>query len=227
MKHSSIFFVVLSTLLFMGNISADTKTVKTHKIQIVLNIADPSMFSYVLNTGCLQDSGCTFVYNFFATRALGTYNLVTGQIYPGGTVSKKQNTYTVDKHGHQLTAKNSIGVWECAGDEVDNLNWFAFPPKPTRFEIANWDFYFKKNCYKKVNSLYSRGEVISGTFNPAKHKVAVNGSFVVTNGSGCNEGAHGNYTAKLYVAPLSIIDPTNASVLIKIKFDEPITIAVH
>ncbi len=225
MNYGKVLSLSALALLSMGTIGAKKlKTIETHKLQIVLNPADPE-FDYILNTGCLQgDTDCVFLTDFFATRPDGSSNHVRAEIYPGGTVSKKQNDYTVNKHGKPLTNNNSIGTWECNGNGTREHIWMDMPDTPTLFEIADWDLFFKYACPDdKMNILFTRVSAFSGTFDPAHFKVATSGTAGVLNGTGCNEGAHGNYTFKLYIAPDF---ETKPAVLIKLKFDQPITITV-
>ena len=213
MRFFKLFFVICNGFLFIGTINAEIK--RTKRLQVVLLTQDPNAFNYILNKGC--GNGCTS--SIFDPRPLGSYNYVEGQIYPGHTVSKDQFDYSVDRHGRPLTAENSIGRWQCVGQAVHSFDWFNMPDQPTLFEVADWDFFFKENCSNKKNSLYSRGMVVTNVFDPADHKVAINGSFAASNGSGCNKGYHGVYTAKIYVSPNFMVNPT---LLIKFKFSEKV-----
>jgi hypothetical protein len=199
---------IISAVLISASIFTmiDAKKVKTKKLQIVVN---PQVASFAMNVG---DGG--FVTDLFATRPFGATYLLNGIILPGGTVSKKQSSYLVDKHHHSVTSK-SIGTWWCYGQVLEDLDFSNLTPLIGEVvELITWSFLFDKHCDGEDNDLYSNG----------KTKIKVNSldqtSFAelmcLTVGTGCNVDPDGNnYTAVIYF-------DENFVQLIKIKFNEDI-----
>src|SRR5436190_23739360 len=77
---------------------------ETKKLQIVVN---PFGFSFFLNVG---EGG--IITDQAAPRPAGSSFLISGLIFPSGTMSKNQSSFLVDKHGNPLTEENSLGRFQ-------------------------------------------------------------------------------------------------------------------
>src|SRR5690606_7252864 len=133
-------------------INADTET---KKLQILSNAADPS-FNFLLNAGngIETDPG--------AIRPAGSYFLANALVFPKGTISKKQTSYLVDKHGHTLTEHKSIGTVQFYETMVEDLDFNNFPAKGTFLEVSQWSIHFKHECDKEANNIYAIGSGYAG-----------------------------------------------------------------
>ena len=187
---------MLSLVAFSLNASIATK-----ELQILINPADPT-FQYSLNIGG------SIVHNFLAVRPAGSYYYLNGLILPGGTISKKQSTFTVDKHGNPITAADSLGFWECIGNVLVDEDLSSLPSEGTLAETIRWDYYFNEDCHDYPNVMTSFGKAVVGVVEPAVPAFLISAAMI---GTRCNKNPN-HYTAKIYIS--------SDSLLIKLTFQD-------
>jgi len=195
--------LILACVTMIISLNAVTKT---KKLQVMINPMG-SDFMFYLN------AGAGLVTNPSATRPAGSYVLFGAPLFPGGTMSKNQSSFLVDRHGNPLSVADSIGWWQAFEKmlvTVDNSN---LPPSGTRIMMSEWALFFNKECHDKQNSIFLLGSADIKTL--AFNEVFIEWILSVVSGLGCNDDIDGSATAKLYVAP----DGTS---LIKIKFTEEV-----
>src|SRR5690606_23435929 len=129
------------------------------------------------------------------------------------TISKKQTSYLVDKHGHTLTEHKSIGTVQFYETMVEDLDFNNFPAKGTFLEVSQWSIHFKHECDKEANNIYAIGSGYAGEVDPGSALF----KFILgmVGGTGCN-AKDNSISAKTYLAP------DGMSSLIKVKFEKEI-----
>jgi hypothetical protein len=175
---------------------------ETKKLQIAINPFDSTFFLNVGEGGIITDPS--------AFRPAGSYSLLNGLMFPSGTMSKNQSSFTVDKHGNPLTEENSLGRFQSFDKTLVDLLPDMIPAGAFVM-MSEWGLYFKEECHDKPNNLFLFGASKMGTF--AVNEVFLSWALGVL-GTGCNM-ENNSATATLYFAP----DFTS---LIKIKFEEEI-----
>ena len=178
----------------------------TRKLDLIVNIDDPAYF-FVLNTGSELIPYPT------VPRPQGSSFVTNAYIFPGGTVSKSQSSYLVDKNGDPLDFSESLGMAYVFDKLVVDLDFEDLPPVGTLTDISEWQFVFKTDCHDKANILCAFGSGRSGILGAGE----VLQYFVlpVVKGTGCN-ARDNSCTGKVYAA-------LDGSALIKITFDQDIS----
>lgn len=197
--------VSLSVLFLTMTVVFVDAAKSTKKLQVMLNPQGPD-FTFYLNAG----NG--IVANPSTNRPAGSYALVSGLLFPGGTMSKNQSSFLVDKNGHLLSAANSLGRWQTFEKTLTDINLNNLPSAGTLIMMSEWGLYFNSECHEKPNNIYLLGSSTMG--NLMFNEVFLNWTLGMVGGTGCN--AHNNTaTAKLYIA-------SDGTSLIKIKFVEDV-----
>jgi hypothetical protein len=183
---------------------------KTKKLQLIVNPADPQYF-FALNDG----TGIN--HNPGTPRPQGSYYITNAFIFPGGTVSKNQSSYLVDKDGNPLDFENgSLGIFYTRETMLQTVDFGDLPAEGTVIETSDWQLQFSHAC-DGLNALFATGFSQLGIFTIGQGDVAFEFFMAVIGGLGCNENVHhNNCTGKVYIAE------NGQSSLIKIKFDEEI-----
>lgn len=184
---------------------------KSKNLQIIVNPADQRYF-FVLNNGSGLSNGAF-------PRAQGSYFITNGFIFPGGTVSKNQSSYLVDKNGNPLDFDNdSLGMLYVHETMLQTVDFGGELPAPgTVIETSQWHLLFNKKCDGKQNALFATGFAKMGIFTIGQGDVAFKFFMSLVGGLGCNSDVHNNtYVAKAYISE------NGQSTLIKIKFDQDI-----
>lgn len=199
-----LFFTCL--LMFSVALAKTTK-----KLQLIVAPNNPAFF-LALNDG----NG--IIYGTGNPRVQGSYYVTNPFILPGGTVSKYQSDYLVDKHGNPINFDNdSIGTAYLMDVMLQTLDLITYPPVGTVIEMAQWQLQFKKECHDNLNSIFAMGFATMGILSVGTGQAAFEYDFGVTSGLGCNDNTHNNnFTAKVYLSA------NGQSTLIKIKFDKEI-----
>ena len=182
---------------------------KTKKLQLISNPSDPALF-FALNAGNgIQTNPGT-------PRPQGAYYVTNAFIFPGGTVSKNQSSYLVDKHGNQLDFNDSLGTFYLKDTMLQTIDFMSLPAEGTVTETSEWQLLFNNKC-DGLNALFATGFAKLGIFTIGEGDAILEFIMTVIGGLGCNENVHhNNCTAKLYVAE------NGQSTLIKVKFDKEI-----
>jgi hypothetical protein len=185
---------------------------KTKKLQLIV---DPNNIAYffALNAGNGID------HNPGAARVQGSYYITNAFIFPGGTVSKKQASFLVDKEGHPLNFNtDSIGVANLLESVVQTLDFsLPLPVENTLLGMIQWQLEFSHSCEGDLNSIFLTGFDTMGNFNIGEGKASFIFYGTIVGGLGCNkDDHHNNFTAKVYIGANGL------SSLVKVKFDEEI-----
>jgi hypothetical protein len=175
--------VMIGLVAFSLNATKESK-----KLQILINPADPT-FSYTLFNG-----SAILINDLSAVRPIGGYYYLNGLILPGGTISKNQASFAVDKHGNPITAADSLGLWECIGKVLQTLDFSDIPAEGTLVEAIEWDFYFDEDCHNYPNIMTSLGKTVTGSGFPA-----FTTAMAMVGGTRCNKN-NNHYTSKIYIS---------------------------
>lgn len=157
---------------------------KTKKLNLLVWPTDPS-YVYTMN------AGTGIVTNPAAIRPAGSTVVATFLIFPGGTVSKHQADFSLDRNGKAINPNNNIGIAYLVEDMISTFDPATPPASTTRLAEFRLDIRFKKSC-DGDDYVFSLGQHIAGTL-PAEVGVAV-GKMVaaVAGGTGCNQYQIGN-----------------------------------
>ena len=189
---------------------------KSHKIQVIVNPLNmtwnPQFSFWAINTAAGPIS-----YDFSAPRDLGSYYVLTGLIFPKGTVNKMQADYSLDNNGMPLQPSDSLGSWMAADFVVTAYDLVSnFPASGTRLTEGDWSFFF--NDSEDKDNLYSVGRQKAGVLGKSSGQPIQFGRFAIDGGTGKYEHHDKRpktVSAKMYLSVFG-------SVLIKIRFDKEI-----
>jgi hypothetical protein len=222
MKKFFSAYALLCALSFLATADVAAKTYKSHKIQIVV---DPNNEAWnpIYSFSSMNTADGALDYNLDATRDLGVNTLLTGLIFPKGTVSKNQSDYSVDKDGNALDVDDRLGSWVAVENVVTSYDLTSPYQTPgTILSFALWSYFFNSSTEK--NNLYSTGRVKAATYAdnyPSTSNPFLYGRFEVTAGSGDfaaeDDSRPRVVETKLYLS-------TVGNMLITVKFDEEIEV---
>jgi hypothetical protein len=185
---------------------------KTKKIQLL--VFPDSTFEMNAGDGISTDDT--------AIRPAGATVVSSFLIFPGGTVSKHQTDFSVDRNGKVLRPQDNIGMMYMNETMIAELDFDTPPVKSTRLSNVNYAFRFKKQCQNASNTgddyVFASGQNIAGVL-PAEVGVAVLKLVAaVSGGTGCNQYQVGNgFVAHAYSAVTGTV-PT----LIQLEFDNDV-----
>lgn len=185
-------------------------TKETKKLQLIVVPENPQYF-FALNDG----TGIN--HNGGAPRPQGSYYVTNAFIFPGGTVSKHQSNFFVDKHGNPLDFENgTLGMFYIKDTMLQTVDFGNFPAEGTVTETSEWQLQFNEEC-DGINALFATGFAKTGIFTIGQGDAILEFFMALIGGLGCNENVHhNNCTAKVYVGE------NGETSLIKIKFDKEI-----
>jgi hypothetical protein len=209
-KKISILSVALLSIIALPVLA---KTIETNEIQIVINQEAPTnVFA--------ANIGATITDDIMTTLPAGTTIIQNGLIYPKGTVSLNQQSFTVDKNGNPLTQLNSIGTWQSTTFELVEFDPNNPPAIGTATAIVTSVFEFNPvtnpNTPNEVITI-GKEELVNTPANGVQLSVI---PMVVLGGIGKNTDAEGTATAKIYEAP------DGQSQLMIVKFNKKIKLNV-
>jgi hypothetical protein len=193
----------------------------SHKIQVLINSADPD-FSYNINNG----TGSVVSGNLLETAAIGGYSQVVGLIYPKGTVSTScactTLNFAIDKDGNALNAANSLGFFYGWTAFLSNITFDAgsFPAVGTVLENVEWYLIFNSDCKgdnKGANNIFAVGQLVAGSGFSTSNVAMVGEGFPVA-ASECNQGWNEVDKVKVYFNGNTV----TPQYLMKIKFKNEI-----
>ena len=157
-----------------------------------------------------------------APRPAGATVVASYLIFPGGTVSKHQTDFSVNRHGKVLRPQDNIGTMYVVATMIADLD-FDNPPAPTtRLANAQYVFRFKKKCEggsdTSDNYVFATGQEIAGVL-PSEVGVAdLKLVAAATGGTGCNQYQIGNgFVGHGYAAQTG-----DVSTLIQLEFENDI-----
>lgn len=183
---------------------------KTKKLQLFVVPSDPS-YIFALNDG----NGIST--NPAGIRPQGSYYETNVFIFPGGTVSKSQTDFSIDKNGNPINLNDNLGMAYFISTLLQTVDFSNTPPAGTLIEQSEFRFNFKNAC-NGINNLYAMGFAAMGTFPPQTGKSIITAFGGVVGGSGCNQDNQNNsFTAEIYLAQTGSV-----VTLIEIKFDKEI-----
>lgn len=165
--------------MFSVVIAKKHKIHRTKKLQLLV-IIDPS-YIFALNAG----NGIS--YDPGAPRPQGSYYVTNAYIFPGGTLSKDQTDFSIDKKGNPIDQNDSIGMAYILETMLQTVDFSTpvIPPKGTVVEDSEWRLNFKYPC-RGENNIYAMGLGRMGTIPQQIGKPILDFSFGVTGASGCN-----------------------------------------
>lgn len=160
--------------------TAMAKTHRTKKLQLLVLVEDPS-YIFALNDG----NGIT--HDGSAPRLQGSYYITNAFIFPGGTVSKHQSNFSVDKKGKPIKFDDNLGVVYFLETMFQTVDFASsiIPEKGTVIEGGEWRFDFRYPCHGE-NNVFALGLGRMGTLPPQSGKPILECSFGVAGASGCN-----------------------------------------
>lgn len=221
MKHVkmlSLLMVVSSIVVAHDEHHHHHHSYKSHKVQVVINPFNeswnPQYSVWAINT---PSSGIS--YDFEVNRSVGAYYVMTGLMFPKGTVNKYQADYGVDKHGNALQVQDSLGSFVATDFVLSAFNpSSSLPAAGTFLTTGTWAYFF--NSEEGQDNLYSIGRQKAGELGES------NGNPIEY--ARCNvDGGTGKYahhderpnivSAKVYLSASGVM-------LIKVKFDKEIEV---
>lgn len=201
--------LVFSCLLMVTFAAA--KKHKTHKLQLLVFPTDSS-YIFALNAGNGID------YNPGAIRPQGSYYITNAFIFPGGTVSKHQTDFSVDKDGHPIVIGNNVGQVYLMETMMQDLDFDNPPLAGTVIQMCRWNFLFNDSCGNLTNTMYTLGFNNVHMLPPQLGHAIIRGAMAVAGGTGCNAKQKDNSCeVKVYLAQTGPV-----AALIKVKFDKEV-----
>ena len=206
MKFSKKLFL-LTSLLAVSVVMAK----KTKKIQILVAPGDSS-YIFALNA-----AGAAIIYDSGAPRPQGSYYVTNGFIFPGGTVSKHQTDFSVDRHGNPINLNDNLGMAYITETLLQDVDFGTPPAAGTVIEASQVIFDFKRSC-DDHNTLSAIGLTTFEMFPPQVGEAVLRMIADVVGGSGCNQDHSKNsFTSKTYLPQTG-----SMAALIQIEFDKEI-----